>query len=115
MPSKPKVPCKYPLCPEVIEPGQRYCEKHKQNKNSYDNYRGNANERGYNYRWQKASASFLIRHPLCAECLRKGIVTAATVVDHIKPHRGDYELFWDEDNWQSSCKKHHDIKTGKGQ
>ena len=35
----------------------------------------------------------------------------ATVVDHIKPHLGDYGLFWESDNHQSMCKTCHDIKT----
>jgi 5-methylcytosine-specific restriction endonuclease McrA len=32
----------------------------------------------------------------------------ATVVDHIKPHRGDQNLFWEETNWQTLCQRHHD-------
>ena len=40
-------------------------------------------------------------------CERQGIVTAATVVDHIKEHKGDYGLFWDESNWQSLCASCH--------
>ncbi len=36
-----------------------------------------------------------------------GRTVAAELVDHIVPHRGDMELFWDEDNWQSSCNWHH--------
>jgi hypothetical protein len=35
-------------------------------------------------------------------------VTAATVVDHIEGHQGDHERFWNPDNWQSLCKRHHD-------
>ena len=34
--------------------------------------------------------------------------TQATVVDHRIPHKGDEGLFWDESNWQSMCKPHHD-------
>lgn len=40
-----------------------------------------------------------------------GRYVRATVVDHIKPHRGDQRLFWDEDNWQALCKECHDRKT----
>lgn len=47
-------------------------------------------------------------HPLCVMCQAEGRIEAATVVDHIKPHRGDQALFWDRDNWQSLCKRHHD-------
>ena len=41
-------------------------------------------------------------------CTAAGRVTMATVVDHIEPHKGDPELFWDEDNWQGLCKPCHD-------
>jgi 5-methylcytosine-specific restriction endonuclease McrA len=42
-------------------------------------------------------------------CQANGKVTAASVVDHIIPHRGDDALFWDLSNWQALCKPHHDI------
>jgi 5-methylcytosine-specific restriction enzyme A len=32
----------------------------------------------------------------------------AEVVDHIIPHKGDINLFWDTKNWQALCKWHHD-------
>lgn len=35
-------------------------------------------------------------------------MTAATVVDHVDPHHGDPEKFWDTAMWQSCCKWHHD-------
>lgn len=63
--------------------------------------------RGYNYRWQKARARFLRDNPLCVYCQREGRVTAATVVDHIVPHRGDQQLFWDENNWNALCASCH--------
>lgn len=44
-------------------------------------------------------------------CDLDGDVVAATVVDHIVPHRGDKVAFWDHDNWQALCKRHHDKKT----
>jgi len=78
-----------------------------------DEHRPNSNKRGYNYRWHKASRSFLVRNPLCAECLRYNITTVATCVDHIEPHRGDMKKFWDVDNWQSLCTTHHNQKSAK--
>lgn len=68
----------------------------------------------YNRRWQKVRLVYLAAHPLCVACQAEGRVTAATVVDHRRPHRGDQVLFWDEDNWQGLCKDHHDRKTGRG-
>jgi 5-methylcytosine-specific restriction protein A len=57
----------------------------------------------------------LSEHPLCVECERQGRITPATVVDHIVPHKGNLELFWDENNLQAICKRCHDGKTaGEG-
>lgn len=67
--------------------------------------------RGYGGRWQKARATYLHRHPLCAQCEKEGRARPARVVDHVIPHRGDQTLFWDSKNWQPLCKPHHDLKT----
>ncbi len=72
-----------------------------------------ARRRGYTRRWELARKVFLAEHPLCAACSRRGIVVSATVVDHIMPHHGDGELFWDEGNWQPLCASCHDAKTAR--
>lgn len=115
MPMKPRRPCRYPGCPNLCENGV-YCEKHAEHNPSriYDRRRGSATERGYNAEWRVARRSFLSAHPLCVECMKENRLTAATVVDHIIPHRGDMKLFWDESNWQPLCKICHDKKTGSG-
>lgn len=73
----------------------------------YDTFRGTAAQRGYDSRWRKARATYLQRHPLCRMCEQAGRLTPATVVDHIIPHKGDPELFWDETNWAALCAQHH--------
>jgi len=65
-------------------------------------------ERGYGWEWQKAREVHLRDNPLCAYCERLGYITAASVVDHKTPHRGDPILFWNKLNWQSLCKACHD-------
>lgn len=57
----------------------------------------------YGRRWQNARRNYLTFNPLCKMCEEQGKVTAATIVDHIKPHKGDEVLFWDESNWQALC------------
>jgi len=110
MPSKPKRICSHSGCPELVDSG--YCDKHKkQTRSQYDDRRGTAAQRGYGSRWQKARKVYLAKHPLCRHCEQEGKVVPATVVDHIKPHKGNKRLFWDSSNWQSLCKRHHDIKT----
>lgn len=59
-------------------------------------------------RWAKARAAQLAKQPLCEECLRLGRTTAATIVNHRQPHKGDLVLFWAAWNHQSVCKPHHD-------
>lgn len=73
--------------------------------------RESAEARGYNYRWHKVRSQFLLHHPLCVHCKAEGRTTAANEVDHIKPHKGDYHLFWDSGNWQALCKSCHSRKT----
>jgi 5-methylcytosine-specific restriction protein A len=73
--------------------------------------RPTARQRGYNRRWEKVAKLFLMDHPLCAECGRNGRLTAAGCVDHIVPHKGNYEVFWDELNWQALCSSCHSRKT----
>lgn len=63
--------------------------------------------RGYGYAWQRARADYLLLHPLCRLCQARGVVAAATVVDHVIPHRGNMILFWDRNNWQPLCTHCH--------
>jgi 5-methylcytosine-specific restriction endonuclease McrA len=59
-------------------------------------------------RWRRKSHDQLIAHPFCAYCLRdEGVFTAATISDHVIPHRGNAHLFW-HGELQSLCKPHHD-------
>lgn len=112
MPSRPRKPCSFPNCPELTN--ERYCEKHK--KAIESEYAKTSRPFKYLYntgRWKTLRKQFLQNYPLCEECKAKGTVKAAVVVDHIKPHKGDERLFWDESNWQALCKECHDRKTAK--
>ena len=110
MPMRPNTPCRHPGCAALVPYGQKYCDKHK---GLHPEEQRSAASRGYGRAWQRASKRYLEAHPLCVACLKEGKYTRATVVDHIKPHRGDKTLFWDECNWQALCKRHHDVKTGR--
>jgi 5-methylcytosine-specific restriction protein A len=61
-------------------------------------------------RWQAMRANQLARAPRCQCPHHKGRPDAplAEVVDHIKPHRGDFQLFIDPTNVQSMAKVCHD-------
>lgn len=58
-------------------------------------------------RWRKKAKAQLRASPLCAMCEGDGRVAAATIADHVIPHRGDEALFWNGD-LQSLCKSCHD-------
>ena len=49
----------------------------------------------------------LARDPICMICHRN----ASTIADHIKPHKGVWELFSDLTNLQGICTACHAIKT----
>lgn len=46
-----------------------------------------------NEAWRRRRRALLAAEPLCRYCQRMGRYTAATVADHITPHRGDPALF----------------------
>ncbi len=64
-------------------------------------------------RWQRLRLKVLERDGYT--CRQTGVLLVgkypapnSAVVDHIAPHRGDPDLFWDEDNLQSVAKSWHD-------
>ncbi len=116
MPIKPSRPCRYPECGELVNNQSGYCSTHQKLVNkSYDISRETSTQRGYNTRWRIERKQFLEDNPLCVECIKKGKAgVMANTVDHIIPHRGNMELFWDKSNRQSLCESHHNQKTRKG-
>ena len=61
--------------------------------------------------WRRSRKSYIQHHPLCMRCKKYGMTTASTDVDHIIPHRGDPDLFYDINNWQALCHSCHAWKT----
>jgi 5-methylcytosine-specific restriction enzyme A len=43
--------------------------------------------------WRKRRAAHLRLFPICKFCEQRGIVTPATVADHVKPHKGEWNEF----------------------
>jgi 5-methylcytosine-specific restriction endonuclease McrA len=71
----------------------------QERKADADRRRPTSAQRGYGRKWRTESAADLAL-PHNGRC-RCGAV--ATMVDHIKAHKGDMRLFWDRANWQPSC------------
>jgi len=64
-------------------------------------------------RWQKLRLKILARDGYVCQATGTALIGAypaanSPVVDHIRPHRGDPDLFWDEDNLQAVSKDYHD-------
>ena len=102
--------CKESWCPDRAVDDSGYCAKHKaQHTQEYERRRGSSQERGYGPRWRAAARAFLEEHYY--QCNVPGCPDKATEVDHVIPHRGNMELFWDRSNWQCLCHAHHSSKT----
>lgn len=99
--------CGHLGCPAIIPGDQRFCPKHAR---AVEQRRGSAAQRGYDHIWRREREAELQAEPLCRECLKRGILTPATVRDHIIPHRGDKRLFYDPANRQSLCEPCHNRK-----
>lgn len=112
MARKPLRPCKHPGCAELTRDG--WCPRHKPKHQR----RSSAEYHDWYLLpiWtDDLRPAQLLREPFCRECARQGLRTRATVVDHIRPFRGDWVLFVDPANHQSLCKHHHDQKTAREQ
>lgn len=74
--------------------------------------RDRENDNFYNSRaWRRLRVNFLINNSLCVKCATLGLVSVATVVDHILPiNKGGERL--DIDNLQALCAKCHNSKSG---
>lgn len=47
----------------------------------------------YDRPWRRRRAAHLALYPLCSYCQTRGLIEAATVADHVTPHRDDPVLF----------------------
>jgi len=103
VPHKPRTPCKHRNCPALVQPGETYCEKHKEaHRNDYARAHPGWFKLYNTKRWRRYRRMFLSEHPVCEECGH-----AATDVDHIEDHMGDWDKFWDESNHQALCHSCH--------
>lgn len=60
--------------------------------------------------WRSLRKLQLEEYPVCKS---PGCAHPASVVDHVIPHRGRNDLFFDQANLQSLCKRCHDRKTAR--
>lgn len=64
--------------------------------------------------WRATRKMVLEEEPLCRMCMKEGKITAAQMVDHIKP-RSKGGADFERSNLQPLCNKCHAKKTAKGE
>lgn len=104
--------CASPGCPAIVPLG--HCARHARQREAG---RPNADVRQW-YRkpiWKALRRRVLLEAPLCRHCESRGEITFATDVDHIAPHRGQWDLFVDYGNLQPLCASCHSRKTQRGE
>ena len=115
MPRSAPTPCRYPGCAAVLAtPG--FCPQHQ--ASTHHDYgrarRGFDAEVGFyqSKDWRVLRAAVLRDGPLCVACQAKGLLVAATVVDHVVPLKDGGARF-DRANLQPLCVSCHNRKTAR--
>jgi 5-methylcytosine-specific restriction protein A len=110
--------CKAVGCGRIVESKSSYCPLHEYKQREDDErkmkwlsgqsfkYREPWHEWYNTTRWRKLRDTIIKSNPECVVC-----GNPATVIDHIVPHRGQEELFFDESNLQALCSRCHKDKT----
>ena len=63
--------------------------------------------------WRRFRLWFLSRHPMCAECERRGRSTVSNEVHHKRPRQTHPELAYDEMNCEGLCKPCHTRESNR--
>jgi 5-methylcytosine-specific restriction enzyme A len=110
--------CLHPGCGVLTD--KKYCDAHAGEDDAkraeQDKRRGNANQRGYTYRWSKYSKWFLSQpgNQICKLHIDEGCTLVADCVDHIQPVCGrDDPNFFRRENHQASCTHCNSVKGHK--
>lgn len=107
MPTRPKKPCSFSMCPALVPSGTRFCEKHtKAERKRYADRpeRKDSNRFYSSKRWLKLRNMFLRAHPLCEKC---GDV--ATICHHCKVAvKDDPSRAMEWSNLEALCNRCHE-------
>lgn len=108
---RPLRPCRAPGC-HILVPGG-FCPAHQPKRTE-------RSARAASWRWMYGTETWgelrteqLLKEPFCRACAARGLRVRATDVDHIRDHKGDWDVFTDRNNLQSLCHSCHSRKTAK--
>lgn len=114
-----KKQCNHAGCKTLIDYRQKYCEKHKPatKQTEADRYENRKRTGGKYFKfyhsreWKIASQLYKLNHPCCEKCLKEGMIRKTDITDHVIELRSDWSKRLDENNFQSLCHYHHNLKT----
>src|SRR5262245_51217934 len=111
MPQRLKTRCRFPGCGRATH--GRYCDEHTSAAaQMLAVRRGSAAQRGYDTQWERVAVQRRqMDCYLCQACLKRGMLTPSSIVDHIIPIdvRPDWRL--EIGNTQVLCRTCHAVKT----
>ncbi len=91
---------------------RRSDSKRRVGRDIYEVRRGSSSAQGYDADWERiAKRRRQLDHYLCQECLKRGLSTSATDVDHIIPLHVRLDWRLELGNTQVLCRMHHRAKT----
>ena len=61
--------------------------------------------------WKSIRRHRLAEEPRCRLCAIEGRTAVASYVDHVKPHLGQWSVFFKYENTQSLCSHHHKLQS----
>jgi 5-methylcytosine-specific restriction enzyme A len=110
VPPRTPRPCRNRGCPALVTSADGLCDDHKNAGWERHQAGRSRHERGYGSKWDKIRLQILVRdNHLCQSCRRIGLVTPASIVDHITPKaKGGTD---DIANLEAICRGCHASKT----
>lgn len=107
--------CAFGGCKSLAVNDSSRCEKHQKRftpKKQYDHHYHDGKLIYSSSRWVKLRVQYLRHNPLCCYCQKRGVITPAVIVDHVKEIADGGEI-WDIENLQGLCAACHNTKTGE--
>ena len=112
----PASPCPVPTCPHrrpCPVHGRALAREQQQRRADRPGHRWYHVQRWRHPQWG-LRVQVLSANPWCVQCQQQGILEPAVDVDHIRPHEGDQDRFFDRTNLQGLCARCHGLK-GRGE
>ena len=105
--------CREPGCSALIRESETYCQKHRREaRKPFENAIRYNTEFYKTARWRNLRRRVLDETPHCVRC-GASRDEARLEVHHVRPPRGNEELFFDESNLVPVCRRCHGAITGR--